>query len=79
MNIQIYTPQKASAEPVRLALREIHGDIILSVVDKEGRTVTQGNLVIINKESGCLTRCSSVNPAFGFTLNHIGQIMTTGG
>jgi hypothetical protein len=55
-----------------------HGGLVLRVVDKDGRPVLCGNLLVIEGE-GYVRLIASVNPELGFKLVGDGFVLATHG
>lgn len=63
-------PEMRPEEPQRFLKLQLTsaGDIAVAVVDEAGDHITLSWLVIINKQTGAVRRCRSINPKLGLEL-----------
>lgn len=79
MDLRIYEPEKQEGpEPVRLALFELGGDVILEVVGGNGARVPAGRLLKFRPD-GQIIALPDVDPEFGFDLDANGRLAFTPG
>lgn len=74
MKLEVYSEDEEEDKTVRLRFLEYGGgNFIVTVVDKRGNRLSQGDLIWFNKD-GTIHRETSVNPDLGFQLDKDGRI-----
>jgi hypothetical protein len=73
MKLEIEDDLKHSSPVVRLALRRVHKEVRLVVLDSDGKIAQQGNLMTF-EENGRAALHFSVNKDFGFKLTTGGRL-----
>ena len=70
----IYT-EKEKCENVYFNLKDGKNTVTLEVVDEKGESLWCGNILIINKKTGRIVSCNSINNELGFTLDSCGRVI----